>query len=299
MEEELVSILIPVYNRVNLVGETIESAINQTYINTEIIIVDNYSTDGTWELLKVFAAKDSRIRIFRNEMNIGPVKNWKRCIDEAKGEYAKILFSDDLIDKNFIEETMKVFDDQTAFVLTTVKLFNESQNTFFSQYDAKTTYSTSSYLNDTLLFNLNGFPYSPACALFRTDDLKKSLLIDIPNTLSLDFNHFGAGNDLLLFLYTAQRYQQIRVTNRSTAFFRSHNDSLTIANKLAEYYDFAKYYFIKQNFPSYLSKFKTALWYSMKRNNETNSIFQLIEGKKDFLFLFHYIIKTKFNRFNR
>lgn len=88
----LVSILIPVYNRENLVGETIESAINQTYKNIEIIIVDNCSTDNTWQVLQDYAQKDNRIRIFQNPENIGLVRNWERCIDVANNRYYKNEF---------------------------------------------------------------------------------------------------------------------------------------------------------------------------------------------------------------
>lgn len=297
MEKKLVSILIPVYNRLSLVSQTIESAINQTHRNIEIIICDNCSTDGTWKLLQNCCLKDNRIRIFRNETNIGPVKNWKRCIDEARGQYAKILYSDDLIDENFIEETMKVFDNRTAFVLSMVKTFNGNQITDFSIYKKKAEYLTSDYYRNILLNNPNGFPVSPGCALFRTLDLKLSLIIDIPNTLSLDFNRLGAGNDLLLFLNTANRYPHIKVVNCTTAFFRSHNESFTTTNNLDVYYDFAKYYFIKNNKPAFLSIFKTYLWYREKRDKEKKTILRLIEGKKDFLFLFRFILKNIARRF--
>ena len=83
MEKKLVSILVPVYNRENLIEETVNSGLSQTYENIEIIIVDNQSTDGTWKILEKLASQDKRIKIFQNNTNIGPVRNWKRCIDEA------------------------------------------------------------------------------------------------------------------------------------------------------------------------------------------------------------------------
>ena len=57
-ENPLVSILIPVYNREKYIGEAIESAINQTYKNIEVIIVDNCSTDNTWKILQDYQCKD-------------------------------------------------------------------------------------------------------------------------------------------------------------------------------------------------------------------------------------------------
>ena len=281
----LVSILIPVYNRELIVGETIESAINQTYTNTEIIIVDNCSTDGTWGVLQNYAAKDRRIKIFQNAVNVGPVLNWKRCIDEATGEYAKILFSDDLISKNFIEETLAIFDEETAFVLSSIKIFeSDSEKDSSQKFDIKTVYAASLYLQDVLLNNFYGFPVSPGNSLFRSRDLKTSLIIDIPNTLNLNFQQYGAGNDLLLFLNTALRYSKIKTTKKAVAFFRSHKDSFSIANKLNIYYDFSRLYFIEKHFPQYLSKFKTLTWLRMKKLGKLNPIFSLAAGSHNWIY---------------
>ena len=243
MIDKLVSILIPVYNRATLVGKTIDSAIHQSYRNIEIIVVDNHSTDDTWDILQSYAAKDKRIRIFRNEENVGPVLNWKRCLDEARGEYAKILFSDDLIETDFIEKTLAVFDANTAFVLSEVIMFGR-ENKILSNYKTNTRYSSTEYLKDSLLGMFNKFPISPGCALFRTDDLKKSLLIDIPNPFNLDFKKYGAGNDLLLFLLTACRYNQVRIAPDTKALFRDHSSSFTMSNNLSIYYDYTRFYFI-------------------------------------------------------
>src|SRR4030067_1594973 len=99
-----VSILIPVYNRANMVGGCIQSALEQTYQDIEVVVVDNDSTDGTWEICKALSEKDSRLRVFKNDTNIGPVGNWKKCIDSARGAYGKILFSDELLSKDYVEK---------------------------------------------------------------------------------------------------------------------------------------------------------------------------------------------------
>lgn len=74
----LVSILIPVYNRENLIEETVQSALNQTYKNIEIIVVDNQSTDNTWEILQKLASQDERIKIFQNNTNIRPCEKLEK-----------------------------------------------------------------------------------------------------------------------------------------------------------------------------------------------------------------------------
>lgn len=132
---KLVSILIPVCNRENLIKETVQSALSQTYKNIEIIVVDNQSTDNTWEVLKKLASKDERIKIFQNNTNIGPVRNWKRCIDEANGEYGKILWSDNLIANEFLEKTVPYLEDENVgFVFTGTEIFVDGMDKKTSHY---------------------------------------------------------------------------------------------------------------------------------------------------------------------
>lgn len=95
MNKPLFTIAIPVFNRLNYSKEAIQSVLSQSYKDFELVIIDDYSTDGTWEYIKLI--KDPRVRIFRNNSNIGIVSNWRRCIEEAKGKWFKFLMADDLM----------------------------------------------------------------------------------------------------------------------------------------------------------------------------------------------------------
>ena len=110
-QSPLVSLLIPVYNRETLIGPCIESALAQTVDDLEIIVSDNASTDATWETCQKYAARDSRVRIFRNCENIGPVHNWARCLAHARGRLGKFLFSDDQIYPHYLERTLSYMND--------------------------------------------------------------------------------------------------------------------------------------------------------------------------------------------
>ena len=98
MTSPLVSVLIPVYNRASLISAAIESSLAQTYQNIEIIIVDNCSTDGTYEVVQRYARCDARVKCWRNDENVGAIRNWIKCLDYSHGEYIKILFSDDWLE---------------------------------------------------------------------------------------------------------------------------------------------------------------------------------------------------------
>jgi len=250
MNTELVSILIPVYNRVNFIEETVNSALRQTYKNIEIIIVDNKSVDSTWEVVKRLASHDKRIKIFQNETNIGPVKNWKRCIKEANGKYGKILFSDDLIAFDFIEKTIDFLKDYSiGFVFTGREIFkNNKEKTTLSYMTIGDTnvYPSSKYING-VLFEKN-YPNSPGCALFRLKDLNENLIIDVPNKIHSDFAMHGIGSDLLIFLITCSKYKNFAFINEKLAYFRAHDGSITIdsgSGKLLLMYAIAKAFFIE------------------------------------------------------
>ncbi len=94
MIDGLVSVIMPSWNTSNFIAESIESVIDQTYENWELIIVDDCSTDNTDEVVAKF--KDKRIRYFKNEKNSGAALSRNRALREARGEWIAFLDSDDL-----------------------------------------------------------------------------------------------------------------------------------------------------------------------------------------------------------
>lgn len=247
-----VSILIPVYNREKIILETLNSAVNQTYKNTEIIVVDNKSTDNSYKIIKKFAKSHPNVRVYQNEENIGPVRNWRRCLDYATGKYAKILWSDDLIAPDFIEKTLPYLEDHedVGFVFTGTEIFNDNTGQRNKAYFIGNTgiYDTSKYIESSLLGKPLPVPISPGNAIFRRKDLQKNLLINIPNRLGIDFKMYGMGNDVLMFLLTAKDYPKFGFINETLSFFRSHNDSITISEsgyKTCIRYTTGKAYFVE------------------------------------------------------
>ena len=95
--EPLVSVLMTAYNREQYIAEAIESVINSTYQNWELIIVDDGSKDNTVAIAKTYADKDTRIKFYRNETNLGDYPNRNKAASYAKGIYLKYVDSDDII----------------------------------------------------------------------------------------------------------------------------------------------------------------------------------------------------------
>jgi len=226
-----VSILIPVYNREGLIAETMESALAQTYGDIEIIVVDNASTDGTWNVVQSYAVKDSRVKVFRNSENIGPVRNWRRCIEEATGEYGKILFSDDLMKEDMLAECVPLLkDEKVAFVFSGVINGHEpwSGDELFHWRRSTGVYATKDYILDAL----DGVaPVSPGAALFRLSDLNRDIKIKIDSPGCSDFMDHGAGPDLLLYLLAATRFAKVGFVAQNLNFFRAHPGSISVADR--------------------------------------------------------------------
>jgi glycosyltransferase involved in cell wall biosynthesis len=271
----LVSILIPVFNREHLIEQTIQSALNQSYDNIEIIVVDNASTDESWSKIKKTEAIDSRIRAFRNETNIGPVRNWFRCIEEAHGLFGKILWSDDLISPDFIEKCLALFDHDTAFVYTSARVFIDDPSVGEELYmsDATGHYNSEVYIKRAILSQ--DVPVSPGCALFRLSDLRSKLLVNIDNKIGSDFSMHAIGNDLLLFLMTAKEYSKYGVVSEALAYFRHHEGSITVSSpsvRLAIYYAMAKSYYIENYLPSELNRMVASVWLLLKKYPEAREL---------------------------
>lgn len=121
-----VSIIIPMYNTKNLLSETIESVFSQTYKNWEMIIVDDCSTDGSYEYAMTFSKKDQRIRVFKLDCNSGPGAATKYGFEKAKGEIIAFLDSDDLWMPVKLERQIKFMGDHHyEFTCTDYEQINE------------------------------------------------------------------------------------------------------------------------------------------------------------------------------
>lgn len=99
----LVSIIMPSYNCSDYIEETINSVLAQTYVNWELIIVDDCSSDDTLEILKKVQDKDNRIIVHQLEVNSGAAVARNKALEKAQGEYIAFLDSDDLWSPNKLE----------------------------------------------------------------------------------------------------------------------------------------------------------------------------------------------------
>ena len=98
-----ITVILPVYNTKPYIGRCIESLQKQTFRELEFIFVDDCSTDGSMDIVEAFAGQDERVRILRNESNMGAGYSRNRGIEAAQGDYISFIDSDDYLAPDFYE----------------------------------------------------------------------------------------------------------------------------------------------------------------------------------------------------
>lgn len=109
------------YNRENYLAEAIESVLQSTYTNFELIIVDDCSSDSTVDIARSYAAKDERIKVYVNEFNLGDYNNRNKAAGYAVGKYIKYVDSDDFIYPHGLEvmvHAMETFPQAAVGILS-------------------------------------------------------------------------------------------------------------------------------------------------------------------------------------
>jgi glycosyltransferase involved in cell wall biosynthesis len=101
-----VSVGLPVYNGERFVADALASILAQTWQDLEVIVCDNASTDRTREICEAFAARDPRVRYYRNERNLGASPNWNRAFELSRGELFKWAAHDDVLCPTYIERAV-------------------------------------------------------------------------------------------------------------------------------------------------------------------------------------------------
>ena len=114
--ENLISVIIPVYNGEKYLPECLDSVLNQTYQNLEIIIVNDGSTDDTKTIMEDYSRRDSRILLLDNEESRGVSEARNYGINTSKGGYICFIDSDDVVKSDYIEKLFSEMDDDVDVV---------------------------------------------------------------------------------------------------------------------------------------------------------------------------------------
>jgi len=124
--QPLISVIMPCYNSEKYIEQAIESILNQTYKNIELIVVDDCSTDNSFELAKGYSKRDQRVKCFKNKDNIGATKTLNRLIEKSRGQYIARMDPDDISFEDRIEKQYRLLIKQNYDVLGTNIIFIDS-----------------------------------------------------------------------------------------------------------------------------------------------------------------------------
>lgn len=202
-----VSICVPVYNRAQEAERAVRSALEQTYLDIEVIVLDNASTDDTWDVIAKLAESDPRIRAVRNESLLPRVQNWRRAVELAEGEYVKLLFSDDWLSPDAIRLSVEALDGapDAGFVYTAMTWHYELPETCYRRREGRMPALEFLVRSATVEDQV---PVSASCTLMRRADLLDAFQVELPNRLPFDFSH-GLGLDGTLLWRVADRYPNV------------------------------------------------------------------------------------------
>lgn len=185
---DLVSICIPAYNNEKDIKGTLESLLEQTYKNIEIVVVDDASTDSTAAIVE--SIKDDRIHLYRNEKNLGMAGNWNRCVELAKGEYIKLICADDRLVPESIETESKAMQKDPDIVMTindSIMINREGKKLgIFGRYPKKGIQDGKKLARKSMIYN-NYFGM-PCAVMFRKSVFEKAGGFDPAYRYILDFD---------------------------------------------------------------------------------------------------------------
>ena len=220
---------IPVYNGEKFLEEKITSILNQDFVDFELIISDNASTDSTKEICSKFATNDKRVRFFSHKKNLGANWNFDFILKKAKGEYFMWTATDDKILPEFYEKNIEILEKNPTIVCSAsqVKYFGENRNYWVKRaVDGSFKGLTKKIIER--FQNLQNYPASGTFeskfrhylklrghhhiyyGIYRTEQLKKIWLVDVNFTVGVDlatilsilrFGDFHVIDEVMMYRY--------------------------------------------------------------------------------------------------
>lgn len=121
----LVSILSPCYNVEKYLPKCLDTIIGQTYSNLQIVLIDDGSKDGTWDIMQKYAAKDSRIEIYHQE-NQGVATTRNNLLDKVKGDFILFVDSDDWMEQTMVESLLAIHKQSDADIVVCEMVKNDN-----------------------------------------------------------------------------------------------------------------------------------------------------------------------------
>lgn len=241
MTKPLVSICIPVYNGDKYLVECLESCVNQSFKDYEIIICDDGSTDKTISIIEEYANKFSFIKFFKNEKNLGLVGNWNNCLGLSSGTWIKYVFQDDYITQDCLDKFVNQITDSSQLIVCKRHfVLPENASSDFENYytnEVRTLENTSDFKGNRFSPELiSKIAVENICLNFIGEPSLIFFRKSITQEVGLFSNSLKQICDLEFALRIASKYGLTYLSERLCAF-RIHQDSTTSTNVANKYFE--------------------------------------------------------------
>lgn len=160
-----ISVLLPVYNAEKYIDQSIQSILNQTYTNFELLIIDDGSTDNSLSVIQCF--DDTRIKIIQNKKNLGLIKTLNKGIDLAQGKYIARMDADDIAMPNRLEKQIAFLENKPQYALV-----GTQANFIFGDKLSKALFNMETKSEVLPVLSLFTCPFIHPSVMIRTDVLK-------------------------------------------------------------------------------------------------------------------------------
>ena len=221
-----ITVIIPFYNVEKYLGECLESVINQTYSNLEIICVNDCSPDNSIEIVEKYIQKDTRIQIIKHETNKGLGAARNTGIKNTTGKYIYFIDSDDFIDLNYIEELYNSIKSNRCDVACNNNILKyyegaSNKNNFIRNNIEISLRNKKIKITNEIIRKLQ---VSACCKLYNTEIIKK---------YSIYFTEGVKYEDYAFFYKYFSSINSITVINTSNYYYRQRENSIihTLAKK--------------------------------------------------------------------
>ncbi len=229
----LVSILIPAYNRPHYLKQALDSALNQTYNNIEIVICDDSTNDKVESIMNAYLEKHSNIRYYRNKRNLGQFENDLKLFELAKGEYINYLMDDDVFEPEKIERMMDYYindvSEEIKLVTSHRQLIDENGNKLPNEGIAKKLFKEDKIMDGKELGNfmlINNFNLigEPTTVLFRKKDLTEPFG-------TFNGRKYGCNVDQASWLNLLSKGKVVYIAD-TLSYFRVHSNQQLQSDKM-------------------------------------------------------------------
>jgi glycosyltransferase involved in cell wall biosynthesis len=243
-----VSIGMPVYNAQRYLREAIESLLGQTMGDFELILSDNASTDSTAEICQAFVCRDSRVRYFRNETNLGVVANFNLAFTRSRGRYFKWAAYDDLHGAAYLERCAEVLDREPEVAIChsltrSIDALGRDQGEFPATYRLDAAHAPERFRR---MIWTDAFP--PIWGLMRSELIRRTRLHE---------PYMGSDRNFMAEMVLLGR---VAYVPEDLFFLREHAGSYTASVK--QYYQRLTWYAPNERIPSWMQVPRTALGFA-------------------------------------